>query len=57
MVRRVACLPGQREARLVPVAGRNPPNNWIAVFGGPAWQWDEATGQSYYHAYLPDSPT
>jgi len=38
------------------VAGRNPPNNWIAVFGGPAWQWDEATGQSYYHAYLREQP-
>jgi alpha-glucosidase len=34
----------------------NPPNNWIAVFGGPAWEWDEATGQSYYHAYLPEQP-
>ncbi len=34
----------------------NPPNNWVAVFGGPAWQWDEATGQSYYHAYLPEQP-
>ena len=34
----------------------NPPNNWIAVFGGRAWEWDEATGQSYYHAYLPEQP-
>jgi len=34
----------------------NPPNNWVAVFGGPAWEWDEATGQSYYHAYLPEQP-
>ena len=34
----------------------DPPNNWIAVFGGPAWEWDEATGQSYYHAYLPEQP-
>jgi len=32
----------------------NPPTNWISVFGGPAWEWDEATGQSYYHAYLPE---
>jgi alpha-glucosidase len=23
----------------------NPPNNWVAVFGGPAWEWDEETGQ------------
>ena len=34
----------------------DPPNNWIAVFGGRAWEWDEATGQSYYHAYLPEQP-
>jgi alpha-glucosidase len=34
----------------------NPPNNWVSVFGGPAWEWDEATGQSYYHAYLPEQP-
>ena len=34
----------------------NPPNNWISVFGGRAWTWDEATGQSYYHAYLPEQP-
>jgi alpha-glucosidase len=34
----------------------NPPNNWISVFGGSAWQWDGATGQSYYHAYLAEQP-
>jgi alpha-glucosidase len=34
----------------------NPPNNWISVFGGPAWTWDPATGQSYYHAYLAEQP-
>ena len=34
----------------------NPPSNWISVFGGPAWTWDEATGQSYYHAYLAEQP-
>ena len=34
----------------------DPPNNWVSVFGGRAWEWDEATGQSYYHAYLPEQP-
>ena len=24
----------------------DPPNNWVSVFGGRAWEWDEATGQS-----------
>jgi alpha-glucosidase len=33
-----------------------PPNNWLSVFGGSAWQWDAATGQSYYHAYLKEQP-
>ncbi len=33
-----------------------PPNNWISNFGGPAWTFDEATGQSYYHAFLSEQP-
>jgi alpha-glucosidase len=33
-----------------------PPNNWLGRFGGSAWQWDEATGQYYYHAFLKEQP-
>ncbi|WP_132053659.1 alpha-amylase family glycosyl hydrolase [Pseudocnuella soli] len=33
-----------------------PPNNWLSVFGGPAWEWDEQTGQYYYHAFLTEQP-
>jgi len=33
-------------------AGGGPPNNWISDFGGSAWEWDEVTGQYYYHAFL-----
>ena len=33
-----------------------PPNNWRSEFGGPAWAWDEATGQYYYHAFLASQP-
>jgi oligo-1,6-glucosidase/alpha-glucosidase len=33
-----------------------PPNNWISDFGGSAWQWDEATGQYYLHAFLKEQP-
>ena len=33
-----------------------PPNNWLSNFGGPAWTLDEATGQYYYHAFLPEQP-
>jgi alpha-glucosidase len=33
-----------------------PPTNWVSVFGGPAWTWDERAGAWYYHAYLPEQP-
>lgn len=34
-----------------------PPNNWRAAFiDGPAWTWDEATGQWYLHLFLPQQP-
>jgi alpha-glucosidase len=39
-----------------PAPGGGPPNNWLSVFGGQAWTFDEATGQYYYHAYLPEQP-
>ena len=32
------------------------PNNWISAFGGPAWQWDEKTGQYYLHSFLKEQP-
>ena len=28
-----------------------PPNNWISVFGGSAWEWDPATDQYYLHQF------
>jgi glycosidase len=34
----------------------SPPNNWLAVFGGPAWEWDETTGQYYLHSFLKEQP-
>ena len=34
----------------------SPPNNWESEFGGPAWTFDEVTGQYYYHAYLKEQP-
>src|SRR3954464_13087116 len=33
-----------------------PPNNWLSRFGGSAWEWDEATGQYYYHSFLKEQP-
>jgi len=32
------------------------PNNWLSVFGGPAWTLDEHTGQFYLHSFLPEQP-
>ena len=39
-----------------PAPDGGPPNNWLSVFGGPAWTLDAATGQYYYHAFLPEQP-
>jgi len=33
-----------------------PPNNWLAVFGGVAWEWDGPTGQYYLHSFLRSQP-
>jgi alpha-glucosidase len=34
----------------------SPPNNWLSVFGGPAWTWDETTEQYYLHNFLAEQP-
>jgi alpha-glucosidase len=40
-----------------PAPDGGPPNNWQSVFGGgSAWEWDAATEQYYYHAYLREQP-
>ncbi len=33
-----------------------PPNNWGSAFGGSGWEYDEATGQYYHHAFLKEQP-
>jgi alpha-glucosidase len=37
-------------------ADGGPPNNWLSVFGGSAWEFDPLTGQYYYHAFLKEQP-
>jgi alpha-glucosidase len=32
------------------------PNNWLSFFGGPAWTFDETTGQYYLHQFDPHQP-
>jgi len=33
-----------------------PPNNWMAAFGGRAWEFDEKSGQYYLHLFLKEQP-
>ena len=33
-----------------------PPSNWLSEFGGSSWEFDEQTGQYYYHAFLRSQP-
>lgn len=39
-----------------PAANGGPPNNWGALFGGPAWTLDDASGQYYLHLFSPQQP-
>ncbi|KQZ94153.1 alpha-glucosidase [Mesorhizobium sp. Root157] len=32
------------------------PNNWLSVFGGPAWEWDSTRRQYYQHNFLASQP-
>jgi alpha-glucosidase len=32
------------------------PNNWLSVFGGPAWEWDAGRRQYYMHNFLAAQP-
>ncbi|MGE0281119.1 MAG: alpha-glucosidase family protein [Rhizobiaceae bacterium] len=33
-----------------------PPNNWLSIFGGSAWQWDARRMQYYLHNFLAEQP-
>ena len=32
------------------------PNNWLSIFGGPAWEWDGTRMQYYMHSFLASQP-
>ena len=34
----------------------SPPNNWISIFGGSAWEWDGQRMQYYLHNFLTQQP-
>ncbi|GMA58456.1 hypothetical protein GCM10025858_29590 [Alicyclobacillus sacchari] len=33
-----------------------PPNNWRSYFTPSAWEWDEVTGQYYFHSFATEQP-
>ncbi|SEL53040.1 alpha-glucosidase [Pseudoxanthomonas sp. GM95] len=33
-----------------------PPNNWLGMFGGGAWQWESRRQQYYFHGFLTSQP-
>lgn len=33
-----------------------PPNNWLSIFGGSAWEWDTTRCQYYLHNFLTSQP-
>ena len=36
--------------------GMVPPNNWVSLFGGSAWEWVPARKQFYYHRFYKQQP-
>ncbi|XP_054012096.1 neutral and basic amino acid transport protein rBAT [Hylaeus anthracinus] len=35
---------------------RSPPNNWLSLYGGSAWEWNEQRGQYYLHHFNKTQP-
>jgi alpha-glucosidase len=39
-----------------PAPGGGPPNNWVSVFGGSAWELDQPSGQYFLHNFELEQP-
>ena len=37
-------------------ADGTPPNNWLSIFGGSAWEWETTRQQYYLHNFLIEQP-
>lgn len=45
-----------RAPKYGPNGERQPPNNWGAMWGGSAWEYDEASDEYYLHIFAPEQP-
>lgn len=39
-----------------PKSDGSPPNNWLSIFGGSAWEWDAVRRQYFLHNFLTSQP-
>ncbi len=39
-----------------PAKNAKPPNNWISLFGGSCWEFDEKSGEYYMHLFAKKQP-
>jgi alpha-glucosidase len=44
------------DGKLDAAGHRRPPNNWVSLFGGSAWEFVPAVGQFYYHRFYRQQP-
>ncbi len=44
------------DAKLDKNGNKQPPNNWVSVFGGSAWEWHDGHQQYYLHNFLKEQP-
>lgn len=51
--------PGHPEKKVIDKHGKErpaPPNNWISVFGGSMWAWDDMRQEYFLHQFMRDQP-